>query len=696
MRASLLLVLLYVACDCEDDRVARIDPSGRCAGTALALASAANELNAAGRLDVAAAALRCVLSACFPGRTPAWAGHGVRAEGCPDEAGLHNDLGAVLQQMWQLDDAERHFRFAVELRPSYTTAMNNLGVTLSSLDDGRSAEAARWYAAALRVLRAQDDAPSASLDDERRRRGTTTALFNAANALRDAGDVSGAVELLVDGLDLPPLLEAADFAAGEEEDGPPSMAVEHGFEFAPLAALFALLERRPWRHAAAAAALERQHAAVFALARSKARARGGRAAASRNETLLDAAARLQRSLIEPTNSLVVMLEALGRLPRDLGGLYTAIGGIEPPPAVSMGDAASNDERGDADACDAQRGGRLHLVMQYFLPASPERRRELDFALGASLRSRRLSHVHVLTEQAIDLRHIVDASRGGDATSAERCWPRLVTRVLGRRLSFGDAFAYAAEALAGDIVVVANADVFLEDLTLARLGVTTTSDFEDGVSMDGHVFALTRWDWHCELFPDGEAAEERGLAAVLRATDEPAARARCARFVPRVDSQDAWLFRAPLVPRLTTSLLTEADASATEAAPRTGAAWLAGAVNFSLGLPRADQRLAQVRNSAPRDKSRVGSRDRRRARAASARRGHHRDLTEPGTCELSRAERRRRRAGAHREGGDWVLERDAGPRGHRDGLAHRPMAFRVGVRTEALLPPTRPAMERAAP
>ena len=77
MRPSLLLVLLYVAGDCEDDRVARIDPSGRCAGTALALASAANELNAAGRLDVAAAALRCVLSACFPGRTPAWAAHGV-------------------------------------------------------------------------------------------------------------------------------------------------------------------------------------------------------------------------------------------------------------------------------------------------------------------------------------------------------------------------------------------------------------------------------------------------------------------------------------------------------------------------------------------------------------------------------------------------------------------------------------------
>ena len=68
------------------------------------------------------------------------------------------------------------------------------------------------YAEALRVLRSlpsgddRDDAAAAADDDARgggsggarRAARAATALYNAANALRDAGDLEGAVELLVE------------------------------------------------------------------------------------------------------------------------------------------------------------------------------------------------------------------------------------------------------------------------------------------------------------------------------------------------------------------------------------------------------------------------------------------------------------------------------------------------------------------
>merc|ERR1712196_43245 len=101
-----------------------------------------------------------------------------------------------------------------------------------------------------------------------------------------------------------------------------------------------------------------------------------------------------------------------------------------------------------------------------------------------------------------MQYIVDAARNATETRCwpRCCWPRLITHVIGRRLTFGDAFAYAAEALTGDAVIVANADIFLEDATLARLGPTSSTPERDGVALHGHVFALTRWDWQCKLSP----------------------------------------------------------------------------------------------------------------------------------------------------------------------------------------------------
>ena len=65
----------------------------------------------------------------------------------PADAGLHNDLGAALQQQRRLLEAEAQFRLALRLRPDFLRAMNNLGVTLVSA--GKLIEAELVYRKAL-------------------------------------------------------------------------------------------------------------------------------------------------------------------------------------------------------------------------------------------------------------------------------------------------------------------------------------------------------------------------------------------------------------------------------------------------------------------------------------------------------------------------------------------------------------------
>lgn len=62
----------------------------------------------------------------------------------PDDPSVHSDIGAILHQMWRLDEATVHMRLAVEKFQDSVDAksdrarlaMNNLGVALK--DQGRS------------------------------------------------------------------------------------------------------------------------------------------------------------------------------------------------------------------------------------------------------------------------------------------------------------------------------------------------------------------------------------------------------------------------------------------------------------------------------------------------------------------------------------------------------------------------------
>ncbi len=58
----------------------------------------------------------------------------------PNDAGIHNDMGCVCQMLNNNTGAVHHFRIAINLRPNYLSALNNLGVTLMALAEFEQAE----------------------------------------------------------------------------------------------------------------------------------------------------------------------------------------------------------------------------------------------------------------------------------------------------------------------------------------------------------------------------------------------------------------------------------------------------------------------------------------------------------------------------------------------------------------------------
>lgn len=298
-----------------------------------------------------------------------------------------------------------------------------------------------------------------------------TALFNAANVARDAGDVPGALALLAAGLN----------ATGAD-------------------ARRALLS--PANH----------------------HPPDGEADADR----------LRGPPFIATNSLAVLHDFTATDPSEAAAALAALGmrapwgGPEAPPTPE-----------EAHPLRRPRGP-LHLLVQVYEPADPARRAELVFALMRNLMNPLFSTVHCLLEDGADADFAVAAARA----LGNRRKPDLVLSNATRRLRFGDAFDYANRRLAGDVVVLANADVFFEAAEIARLGDPATLD------LDGRVLALLRWEWACPLPIAATAAEAAAIALAADGRGDA-----CARLRPRADSQDAWVFRAPLanLPRIDVEL-----------------------------------------------------------------------------------------------------------------------------------------------
>ena len=97
-------------------------------------------------------------------------------------------------------------------------------------------------------------------------------------------------------------------------------------------------------------------------------------------------------------------------------------------------------------------------MGYYKSGRADRQRELDLCLAQNVGNPYLARIHLLLEDIeADPRPELPAS-----------WAeKLTIVVVGRRPTFADAFRYAGQYLAGQICILANADIFF-DQTLARL------------------------------------------------------------------------------------------------------------------------------------------------------------------------------------------------------------------------------------
>ena len=67
----------------------------------------------------------------------------------PDYAEAHNNLGLAFQDLGRLDEAEAGLRRAIQIKPDYAEAYSNLGITLKAL--GRLDEAEVCYRRALQI-----------------------------------------------------------------------------------------------------------------------------------------------------------------------------------------------------------------------------------------------------------------------------------------------------------------------------------------------------------------------------------------------------------------------------------------------------------------------------------------------------------------------------------------------------------------
>ncbi|CAN0159173.1 unnamed protein product [Ascophyllum nodosum] len=465
-------------------------------------------------------------------------------------ARVMNDLGCTLQQqLWRLEEAESMLRRAIARRPRYVSAMTNLGVTLQA--NRKMDEAEFWYREALRLATAGE---------------RDACLSNLVLLMRANGDrLEEAINLIASEVGLAPL----------RQEG-------------LVAAILSLLQPRSL-HKQAFRNLEKREGYTFPI--------WHRRGQDQTAGLWEEVTRLRENYLLSINNLVVFLGHRG----NLAGVYKLlrdVAGMEPifypaderallPPELHS-PWHYFDSSGARSSREARHRNRhaIHLVTHYYLPQDARRASEIDLCLVRNLQNPSIGTVHLLVdhpdaapsaETSTSIRQDVGSADSGEAAStADASWektewiPPVLRSVdtkladkatvvsLGRRMTFRDAIEYSNHVLDRQVVIVANSDIFFDE-TLLRLGSPATLD------MEGKVFALGAWKSKLVPSKTGSSGVSFDIGSTTLAPESD--------FIPRIDSQDAWIFRSPL------------SGSVKEAS------------DFEMGRPRCDGRLAQVLTDA---------------------------------------------------------------------------------------------------
>lgn len=175
-----------------------------------------------------------------------------------------------------------------------------------------------------------------------------------------------------------------------------------------------------------------------------------------------------------------------------------------------------------------------LVTQYFRPRNESSQVDIDMVLYKNLANKYISKVYILTEELYYFNKTVPTNEKN----------KLQQIVIQKRLTFKDSIEFINDNLSGKLVILANADIYFDD-TLARF-----YDHKKGeiISLNNSVLALLKWR--------NSPTDGAGISISIRS-----------------DSQDAWIFKAPLNSNVTMNS------------------------DFYLGAVRCDNRFAEILHSS---------------------------------------------------------------------------------------------------
>jgi hypothetical protein len=159
-----------------------------------------------------------------------------------------------------------------------------------------------------------------------------------------------------------------------------------------------------------------------------------------------------------------------------------------------------------------------LLVQYYTVQSKDseyqrkRQAEVDHCFLKNIQNPQLSEIHVLTE------HSFDFSFAPDTTKIKQT-------IIGKRLSYEDAFNYYNEHLGNTICILANADIYTDE----------SLEILDHLNFTNTVLAINRY----ENDHDEKPALLHGLEINCNTVIIPP-------YTPMTWSQDAWIWKAPYI------------------------------------------------------------------------------------------------------------------------------------------------------
>ena len=147
-----------------------------------------------------------------------------------------------------------------------------------------------------------------------------------------------------------------------------------------------------------------------------------------------------------------------------------------------------------------------LITTYYKSRNINRQSEIDICLKKNFENKYIKKIYLLNNEIFDLNHI-------NINYKNKIEQIVICSDINYKLNYKDAIEFINNNLIHDICILANSDIYFND-SLSKI---------TNKNINNYFFALLRYD-----------EDENGKIDIFRRYNEP-----------RDDSQDSWIFRAPL-------------------------------------------------------------------------------------------------------------------------------------------------------